>query len=74
MGRSILLSALLGLGACASADRIDRKADSYAVRAQQSAADGNVKAASKEQKKADKLASKANTRRGFQDVMPIVFH
>ncbi|HEY2743629.1 MAG TPA: hypothetical protein VGL86_03360 [Polyangia bacterium] len=74
MGRRILFCALVGLGACSSANRIERNADMHAVRAKELAANGYLRSASKEQEKADKLASKANTRRGFEDVMPVAFH
>ncbi len=74
MSRRILFCALIGLGACSSANRIERDADLHAVNAKQLAANGYLQSASKEQEKADQLASKANTRRGFQDVMPVVFH
>ena len=74
MKRHILWGALLALSACASAARIDRSADAHAAKAKQLAADGKWHAASKEQARADKQASKANTRRGFEDAMPIVFH
>lgn len=74
MYRRILLCASLALGACASANRIDRKADGHAARAKQLAHEGQWKAASKEQHKAEKASSKANTRRGFEDAMPVVFN
>lgn len=74
MKRHILLGALLALGGCASAGRIDRKADAHAAKAKELASEGQWHASSKEQAKADKLSSKANTRRGFEDAMPIVFH
>ena len=72
--RMLLCGFIVGLAACSSANRIERSADLHALRAKEFAADGYTKSASKERETADKLYSKANTRRGFQDVMPIVFH
>jgi hypothetical protein len=74
MRHLILLGAAVALGACASANRIERGADADAARAKQLAHEGQWKEASKLQAKAEKETSKANTRRGFEDVMPIVFH
>ena len=73
MRRHILWVALAGLSACASSARIERSADAHAAKAKELAADGQWRAASKEQAKADKKTSEANTRRGFEDAMPIVF-
>jgi hypothetical protein len=73
MRRHILWVVLVGLSACASSARIERSADAHAAKAKELSADGQWRAASKEQAKADKQASKANTRRGFEDAMPIVF-
>lgn len=72
--RRILVCGLLTLGGCASATRIERSADARSVKAKQLAREGHWQAASKEQAAADKLYSKANTRRGFEDAMPIVFN
>ena len=75
MTRRLLLCAFaVGLGACSSANRIERSADLHDVRAKELAANGHMTSASKERQTANQLYSKANTRRGFQDVMPIVFH
>jgi hypothetical protein len=72
--RLLALTAFVALCGCSSANRIERSSEYHAEKSRQLATDGYANAASKEQQKADKLASKANTRRGFQDVMPIVFH
>jgi hypothetical protein len=74
MRRRILLCAFVGLGACASANRIDRQSAMHSVKAKELADAGFPEAASKERSEADKLSSKANTRRGFENVMPVVFH
>jgi hypothetical protein len=74
MRRMLLCGFIVGLAACSSANRIERNADLHAVRAKELAADGHMMSASKERETADKLYSKANTRRGFEDVMPVVFH
>lgn len=71
--RRILMGALIGLAACASASRIDRSAARHEERAEQLAKEGNWQAASKERQSATKQSEKANSRRGFENVMPIVF-
>jgi outer membrane murein-binding lipoprotein Lpp len=71
--RFLALTAFVTLAGCASANRIQRSSEYHAERSHQLAIEGNYHAASKEQQSAEKLASKANTRRGFEDVMPIVF-
>jgi outer membrane murein-binding lipoprotein Lpp len=64
--------AIGGIG-CASASRIDRSADRHEARAQKLENEGNVQEATKERQAAAKQYSKANTRRGFEDQMPIAF-
>jgi coenzyme F420-reducing hydrogenase gamma subunit len=73
MWRGFCVGVLIALGACASASRIDRSAANHEARAKQLAKDGNWEAASKERQKAAKQAEKANSRRGFEDAMPVVF-
>ncbi len=59
------------LGGCASANRIERSAQRHEARARQLDAQGEPDAAAKERRAAAKAYSKANTRRGFEDVMPV---
>ena len=58
---------------CASVDRIERSGARHDERAAQLDAAGDHTNASKERASAQKQYSKANSRRGFEDVMPIVF-
>lgn len=64
----------LGLVGCASADRIERGAARHQARAAELSNEGRHEEASKERAAAEKQSSKANSRRGFEDAMPIVFH
>ncbi len=66
--------AIVGLCGCSSANRIERGAMRHEQRAEKLQAEGKVQAASKERKAAEKQYSKANTRRGFENAMPIAFH
>jgi hypothetical protein len=75
MCRKLLLAlVVMSLGACASASRIERGGDRHEARARQLDEQGDYRAASKERVAAEKQYSKANTRRGFEDAMPIVFY
>jgi hypothetical protein len=74
MWRAFCVGVLIALGACASASRIDRSAAQHEARAKQLAKDGDWQAANKEHRKAEKQAEKANSRRGFEDAMPVVFN
>ena len=65
---------VMSLGACASANRIERGGERHEARARQLDEQGNFHAASKERDAAVKQYSKANTRRGFEDAMPIAFY
>jgi hypothetical protein len=64
----------LALCGCASSARIERSAQKHQAHAQELAARGDVYDATKEQQAAQKQWSKPNTRRGFEDVLPIVLH
>jgi hypothetical protein len=68
----LALVTLAGVG-CASANRIERGAERHEARAQQLEPAGNTQDASIERNAAAKQYSKANTRRGFENAMPIVF-
>jgi hypothetical protein len=70
----LLIAAAVGLGACASANRIERGGDRHEARAQKLEEKGDSRAATKERKAATKQYSKANTRRGFENAMPVVFN
>ena len=72
--RPLTLLALAGVGllGCASANRIERSADRHEAQAKQLEANGNTREATKEREAAAKQYSKANSRRGFEDVMPVV--
>jgi hypothetical protein len=67
----VLVAAPLG---CASVDRIERGAQRHEARANELDAKGQFRAASKERDAADKQYSKANSRRGFEDAMPVIYH
>lgn len=69
-----LVLVVASLGACASANRIERGADRHEARARQLDQQGDFYAASKERDAAAKQHSKANTRRGFENAMPVAFH
>lgn len=73
MARRTILMFALALGGCASVSRIERSAERHEARANQLAAAGDTAGASKERASAEKQFSKANSRRGFEDVMPVVF-
>ena len=73
MARTIGMVLALALAGCASASRIERSAERHQARADDLAASGDFAAASKERAAAAKQYSKANTRRGFEDAMPVVF-
>ena len=73
MKRRSCLLVVVGLFGCASADRIERAAARHEARADALASEGDYVAASKERVAADKQYSKANSRRGFENAMPIVF-
>jgi hypothetical protein len=68
-----LVLVVVPLGACASANRIDRGADRHQARALQLDEQGHTRAATKERQAANKQSSKANTRRAFEDALPVVF-
>ncbi|MGZ3405192.1 MAG: hypothetical protein ACXVAN_02025 [Polyangia bacterium] len=70
----LVIAAAALLGACASSNRIERSADRHEARARQLDEKGDFHAATKERKAAAKQYSKANTRRGFEDAMPVVFN
>lgn len=72
--RMLCILITVGVFGCSSANRIERSANRHEAKAQQLAAAGDYANASKERKSAAKQYSKANTRRGFEDVMPVVFH
>jgi hypothetical protein len=63
----------VGAVGCASVDRIERSGDRHEARAKELEAAGDTVNASKERASAAKQYSKANSRRGFEDAMPIVF-
>jgi hypothetical protein len=67
-----MVIAVGGIG-CASVSRIERSGANHEARAAQLDAAGDTKNASKERDAAAKQYSKANSRRGFENVMPIVF-
>jgi hypothetical protein len=58
---------------CASANRIERGAARHEARATQLEKAGDLANATKERDAAAKQYSKANSRRGFENAMPIVF-
>ena len=70
----LLLAVAVTLGACASSARIQRSADRHEARAKELEAAGDTVGASQERVSAAKQTSKANTRKGFEDAMPVVFH
>jgi outer membrane murein-binding lipoprotein Lpp len=72
MGGIVVIA--LALGGCASAARVERSAQRHQEHAQELAARGDTAGASKEQQAADKQWSKANSRRGFENTIPIAFH
>ena len=67
----LLLAA--GTVGCSSANRIERSAERHEARATELDKAGDHAEATKERGAAAKQYSKANSRRGFEDVMPIVF-
>jgi hypothetical protein len=74
MSRVATVFFALALCGCASPSRIERNAERHQERSQELAARGDQRDATREQRKAEQQWSKANTRRGFADVLPIVFH
>jgi len=66
--------AAIGLCGCASSGRIERGAENHQARANQLEARGDFYHATKERDSAAKQYEKANTRRGFEDVLPVVFY
>jgi hypothetical protein len=59
---------------CASSSRIERGAQRHESRAKQLEAKGDVNHATKERAAAFKQYEKANSRAGFEDVLPVVFY
>jgi len=62
------------IGGCASANRIERGAAAHEAAAKRLEAEGNYREAAKEREASAKQYEKANSRRGFEDAMPIAFH
>jgi hypothetical protein len=72
--RAILCMAIAACGfGCASVDRIERRAAQHEAKAAQLEASGDFASATKEREAAAKQYSKANSRRGFEEALPIVY-